>query len=193
MRTGEAGFERALLINIEDKRQRRQMSISHQPDLPCSYCDHLCFSAIGNISFGKFGWKELKKILESYWQTVCKDKKSQIYCATTRPFTTTRQKINIQFIPTPDCQGQTWSLLTLYIRTASVLKKSYQPNYPRSSENQGFIVTGKSQFLKIYWEAGDQLVWTSRQNTTPHITSPSCINLKMRCESKRVHRIKGDW
>jgi hypothetical protein len=47
MRKGEAEFEKQLITKMEDKRQRRKMPALHPLDLPYSYCDRPCHSAIG--------------------------------------------------------------------------------------------------------------------------------------------------
>jgi hypothetical protein len=67
MRKGETEFERAILTRMEDKQKRRKMPVSHQPDLPCSYCDSLCWS------------KRIKQILQCYLQIVCRKMKRAIY------------------------------------------------------------------------------------------------------------------
>jgi formamidopyrimidine-DNA glycosylase len=47
MRKGEAEFEKS--TNNQDGKQttKKENAPLHRPDLPCSYCDRSCHSAIG--------------------------------------------------------------------------------------------------------------------------------------------------
>jgi hypothetical protein len=71
---------------MEDKRERRKMSALHQPDLPCSYCDRPCHSAIGRVSHEHACQahlaemiQQIPEILGRYLPTVYKDEKSHIH------------------------------------------------------------------------------------------------------------------
>jgi hypothetical protein len=65
MRKGEAEFKKALITKIEDKRQRRKMPASHRPDLPCSYCDRSCHSAIGRVSHERACLTQLDEMIST--------------------------------------------------------------------------------------------------------------------------------
>ena len=65
MRKGEAEFEKALITKMEDKRQRRKMPALHRRDLPCSYCDSPCHSAIGRVSHERACLAQLDEMIST--------------------------------------------------------------------------------------------------------------------------------
>jgi hypothetical protein len=65
MRKGEAEFEKALITKMEDKRQRRKMPALYRPDLPCSYCDQPCHSAIGRVSHERACLAQLDEMIST--------------------------------------------------------------------------------------------------------------------------------
>jgi hypothetical protein len=65
MRKGEAEFEIALITKMEDKRQRRKIPALHQPDVPCSYCDRPCQSAIGRVSHERACLAQLDEMIST--------------------------------------------------------------------------------------------------------------------------------
>ena len=65
MRKGETEFEKALITKMEDKRQRRTMPALQRLDLPCSYRDRPCHSAIGRVSHERACLTQLEEMIST--------------------------------------------------------------------------------------------------------------------------------